>query len=155
MGGNAFAIIGAALAASLAGAGSSFGVSYVQQACAGIVAENPEKYNKTLILQLIPASQALYGFVVGFLMLSKIVLQGTVYSLTSGGMLLGACLAVGIAGFFSGIAQGRVCASAAVMVAKREELLGRGLVMAVVTELFALFGLIISVLGVLLIPTGV
>jgi V/A-type H+-transporting ATPase subunit K len=157
MGGNAFAIIGAAIAAALAGAGSSLGVSYVQQASCGIIAENPEKYNKTLVLQLIPASQALYGFVVGFLVLTKIVLGGTaeVYSLTNGGMVMGACFAIGIAGFFSGISQGRVCAAAAVMVGKRDELLGRGLTMAVVTELFALFGLIISILCVLSIPTVV
>lgn len=153
--GNALAIIGAALGAALAGAGSSLGVSAVQQASCGVITEQPEKYNKTLVLQLIPASQALYGFVVGFLVLTKIVLQTASYTLVNGGMIMGACLAIGIAGFFSGMSQGRVCAAAVVMVGRREELSGRALTMAVVTELFALFGLIISILCVLLIPTGV
>ncbi|MDR1917712.1 MAG: hypothetical protein LBQ05_01865, partial [Christensenellaceae bacterium] len=89
MGGNALAIIGAALGAALAGAGSSLGVSFVQQASCGVITEQPEKYNKTLVLQLIPASQALYGFVVGFLVLTKIVLTEAAYSLTNGGMVMG------------------------------------------------------------------
>jgi V/A-type H+-transporting ATPase subunit K len=153
IGGNPFAIIGAVLAASLAGTGSSIGVSLVQQASCGIIAEQPEKYNKTLVLQLIPASQALYGFVVGFLVLTKIVLADASYSLNNGLMVMGGCLAIGISGLFSGIAQGKVCTAGAIMVGRRDELSGRALTMAVVTELFALFGLIISILCVLLIPT--
>jgi V/A-type H+-transporting ATPase subunit K len=155
MGGNAFAILGAALAAALAGIGSSIGVSMVQQASCGVITERPELYNKTQVLQLIPASQALYGFVVGFLVLTRIVLVDAAYSLTNGLMIMGGCLAIGISGLFSGIAQGKVCAAGVIMVGRREELSGRALTMAVVTELFALFGLIISILCVLLIPTGV
>ncbi|MDR0383801.1 MAG: V-type ATP synthase subunit K [Christensenellaceae bacterium] len=156
MDGNTLALIGAALAVALAGAGSAFGVSFVQQASCGVITEYPEKYNKTLVLQLVPASQALYGFVVGFLVLTKVVLTNTAtYTPIEGGMVMGACLAVGIAGLFSGLAQGKVCASGVIMIGKREEMLGRALTMAVVPELFALFGLIVSILTVLLIePTG-
>jgi V/A-type H+-transporting ATPase subunit K len=155
IGGNAFAILGAALAAALAGIGSSIGVSNVQQANCGVITEQPDKYSKIQLLQFIPASQALYGFVVGFLVLTKIVIAEASYSLTNGAMILGACLAIGISGLFSGIAQGRVCAAGVIMIGRRDELSGRALTMAVVTELFALFGLIISILCVLFIPTGV
>lgn len=154
IGGNAFALIGAALAVGLCCTGSAFGMFYVQRASCGIVAEKPEKYSKTLILQLIPSSSALYGFIVAFLVLTKVVLATASYTLDQGLMVMGGCLAVAIAGFTAAIAQGKVCASAVVMVGKRDDLLGRALTMSVFTELFALFGLIISILCVLLIPAG-
>lgn len=154
IGGNAFALIGAALAVGLCCTGSAFGMLYVQKASCGIVAEKPEKYSKTLILQLIPSSNALYGFIVAFLVLTKVVLASASYTINEGLMVMGGCLAVAIAGLTAAIAQGKVCASAAVMVGKRDDLLGRALTMSVFTELFALFGLIISILCVLLIPAS-
>ncbi len=154
MGGNALALIGAALAVGACCMGSAFGVFHVQRASCGVIAEKPEKYSKTLILQLIPSSSALYGFIVAFLVLVKTVLNnGAYYSTDQGLMVLGGCLAVAIAGATAAIAQGKVCASAVVMVGKRDDALGRAITMAVFTELFALFGLIISILCVLLIPT--
>ena len=152
MGGNAFALIGAALAVGCCCTGSAFGVFHVQRASCGIIAEKPEKYSKTLILQLIPSSSALYGFIVAFLVLVKAVLGNSVYTINEGLMVLGGCLAVAIAGTTAAIAQGKVCASAVVMVGKRDDAIGRAITMAVFTELFALFGLIISILCVLLIP---
>ena len=153
MGGNAFALIGAALAVGCCCMGSAFGVFHVQRASCGIIAEKPEKYSKTLILQLIPSSSALYGFIVAFLVLVKAVLTNDAsYTLNEGLMVLGGCLAVAIAGTTAAIAQGKVCASAVVMVGKRDDAIGRAITMAVFTELFALFGLIISILCVLLIP---
>ena len=153
--GNALALLGAALAVGGCCTGSALGMSHVQRASCGIIAEKPEKYSKTLILQLIPSSNGLYGFIVAFLVLVKTVLagDGATYSLGNGLMVLAGCLAVTIAGTTSAIAQGKVCASAVVMVGKHDDALGRAITMSVFAELFALFGLIISILCVLLIPT--
>ena len=155
MGGNAIALIGAALAVGFCCVGSAFGMFYVQRASCGVIAEKPEKYSKTLILQLIPSSNGLYGFIVAFLILVKTVLanDGSYYSIEQGLMVLAGCMAVTIAGCASAIAQGKVCASAVVMVGKHDDALGRAITMSVFAELFALFGLIISILCVLLIPT--
>ena len=147
--GDVFAIIGAALAVALTGAGSSIGMSWVQQAVAGLISEEPDKYGKTLILQLIPSSNALYGFVVGFLVISK-VLFGDGYATTMDGLVaLAFCLPIAIVGLIACLCQAKVCVSGVHMVGKRVELSGRALTMAVFIELFALFALIISVLGVL------
>ncbi len=48
--GNVMALIGAAIAA-LAGIGSAMGVGIAGQAAAGVLAEDPKKFGKTLILQ--------------------------------------------------------------------------------------------------------
>ena len=73
------AILGAALAALLAGIGSAKGVGLVGQAAAGLVSEDPGKFSKVLILQLLPGTQGLYGFVALFIVLGQVgVLIGAV-----------------------------------------------------------------------------
>jgi len=147
--GNVFALIGAALAVIMTGVGSAIGMSWVQQAAAGVVSEQPHKYGKLLILQLIPSSNALYGFVVGFLIVNNVVLGGNTFSTEQGLMILALSLPIAVAGLFAALAQAKVCAAGVRMVGKREELSGRALTMSVFIELFALFALIVSVLGVL------
>lgn len=146
---NVIAVLGAVLAVGLTGMGASIGMSWVQQAAAGVVAEEPEKYGKTMILQLIPSSNALYGFVVGFLVVSSIIFGDGYASIADSLLVAAFCLPVAIVGTVSCLAQAKVCVAGVHMVAKRGELSGTAIVMAVFIELFALFALIISVLGVL------
>ncbi|MDR0461980.1 MAG: V-type ATP synthase subunit K [Christensenellaceae bacterium] len=150
MWGNVLAILGASLAVGLCGLGASIGLSIVQRASAGLVSEQPEKYTKTLVFQLIPSTAALYGFVVGFLVLQNVVMGNAKgYTTVEGAMVLAACLPIAIVGMVSAIAQAKVCASMVNMIGKRNELYGRGITMAIFIEFFALLGLIISILSVL------
>ena len=59
--GIVYALCGAAIAVLLAGAGSAIGVGIAGQAAAGVVTEDPGKFAKVLILQLLPGTQGLYG----------------------------------------------------------------------------------------------
>jgi len=146
--GNIWAILGAALAVFCTGTASSIGTAWVQQAVAGIVSEEPEKYGKTLVLQLIPSSNALYGFVVGFLVVIKVLGEG--YATAEQGLLVFAfCLPIAIAGVAACLCQAKVCVAGIHMIGKRVELSGRALTMAVFIEFFALLSLIVSILGVL------
>ena len=54
--GNNLALLGAALAATLAGMGSAKGVGLVGEAAAGLLSEDPSKFGKTLILQALPGT---------------------------------------------------------------------------------------------------
>ena len=60
--GIVFALVGAAFAAIFAGMGSAKGVGLVGQAGAGVITEDPSKFGKVLILQILPGTQGLYGF---------------------------------------------------------------------------------------------
>ena len=71
-GGAVFAALGVALAVGLSGIGSAKGVGIVGEAATGLVVEQPEKFGKALVLQLLPGTQGLYGFVIGFLVFSRI-----------------------------------------------------------------------------------
>ena len=84
------------------------GVGIAGQAAAGVVTEDPSKFAKVLIMQLLPGTQGLYGLLVGFITLSKIgILGGGVadVSVQTGLMILAACLPIGIVGLISGVAM--------------------------------------------------
>ena len=74
--GGVYALLGAAVAALLAGIGSAVGVAIAGQAAAGVVTEDPAKFSKVLILQLLPGTQGIYGLLVAFVTLSKTGLLG-------------------------------------------------------------------------------
>ena len=67
-GGAFFAALGVAIAVALSGMGSALGVGKTGQAAAALLKEQPEKFAQALILQLLPGTQGLYGFVIGILM---------------------------------------------------------------------------------------
>ena len=74
--GTALAILGGAFAATLGGVGSAIAVGRVGRAAAGVVTEDPSKFGKVLILQILPGTQGLYGFLIAFLLFNKIGLIG-------------------------------------------------------------------------------
>ena len=107
--GIVYALLGAAVAVFLSGAGSALGVGIAGQAASGVVSEDPSKFAKVLILQLLPGTQGLYGLIIGFVTLSKIGLLGggaAEISVTTGLLILAACLPIGIVGLISGRSQG-------------------------------------------------
>ena len=65
-------IAGAALAAALAGTGSAVGTGIAGQAGSGVVAEDPEKFGRLLLLQALPGTQGIYGIVGLFLAIGKL-----------------------------------------------------------------------------------
>lgn len=110
--GLVLAIVGAALAALLSGLGSAKGVGLVGEAAAGLLTEDLSKFTKVLILQILPGTQGLYGFITAIMVLVKTkLLSGSPAELTvsQGLMLLGACLPMAIVGYFSAIASGKSC----------------------------------------------
>ena len=74
--GVVFALLGAVLAALMGGIGSAIGVGMTGQAAAGVVTEDPSKFGKVLILQLLPGTQGIYGLLIGFVTLTQIGVLG-------------------------------------------------------------------------------
>ena len=131
--GQFLGIMGAALAALLGGIGSAKGTSMAGQAAAGVVSEDPSKFGQLLVLQLLPGTQGLYGFIIGFLMLTKIgVLGGDIPTSAQGFQLLAASLPVGIVGLISGIYQGKAAVAGVGIVAKKPEELGKAITFAAI-----------------------
>lgn len=142
-GGVIFGALGIALAVGLSGIGSARGVGIVGEAAAGLVTEEPEKFGKALVLELLPGTQGLYGFVIGFLVFNAL---GKGVDLSQGMYLLFACLPVGIAGLWSGVAQGKAAAAGVQILAKKPEHTTKGIIFAAMVETYALLGFVISFL---------
>lgn len=152
--GTILALVGAALAVTMAGLGSALGVSRAGQAAAGVTAESPDKFAKCLVLQLLPGTQGIYGMLVAFLVLIKINLFGDLVGLsTSGGIgLLVSCLPIAVVGFLSALYQAKVAISGIGLVAKKPEESGKAIALTIMVETYAVLALLISLLAVL-IPT--
>lgn len=146
--GSVLAILGAALAALLAGIGSARGTSIVGQAGAGVVTEDPDKFGQLLILQLLPGTQGLYGFIIAFLILNKTVMAGATVTPAQGFMYVMAALPVGIVGLISGVQQGKAAAAGVGIVAKKPGEVAKGITFAAIVEMYALLGLLASFLAV-------
>ena len=65
--------------------------------------------------------------------------------------VFGACLPIAVTGLISAIHQGRVCAGGLLMAAKRPEMAFKaGVVYAVLVEVYAVLGLLITMFAILL-----
>ena len=149
--GIVYALLGAAVAGFLAGTGSAIGVGIAGQAASGVVTEDPSKFAKVLIMQLLPGTQGIYGLLVGFITLSKVgLLGGSVADLDvkTGLLILAACLPIGIVGLLSAISQGKTAAAAIGIVAKKPDQFGKAMLFPAMVETYAILALLISILAV-------
>lgn len=142
-GGVFFAGLGSALAVLLSGIGSAEGIGIVGEAASGLVIEEPEKFGKSLVLQLLPGTQGLYGFVIGLLVLGQL---NAAMSLQQGLYIFASCLPVGFVGWQSAISQGKTAAAGISILAKNEEHSTKGIIYAVMVETYALLAFVISLI---------
>jgi len=147
--GAALGMLGAGLAVCLAGAGSARGTGIAGEAGTGLLCQDPSKFGKVMILQVIPGTQGLYGLVVGFMaMLFMGVLDGSFVDLTlqEGFRYFAACLPIAIGGGISAVAQGRVAAGSINLLAKRPDDWAKGMVLCITVEFYAILSLLASLL---------
>lgn len=144
-GGTIFGALAVAVAVFLSGMGSAKGVGMAGEAAAGLTIEEPEKFGKSLVLQLLPGTQGLYGFVIGFLILFQI--QDADFQ--TGLYYLMAALPIGIVGYRSAIAQAKVAIGGINILAKNEEHFAKGIVFSVMVELYAILAFVVSLLLVI------
>ena len=158
MSGIAIALIGAALAAAMAGCGSAIGVGIAGQAAAGVTTEDPSKFGKVLILQLLPGTQGIYGLIIAFMVLMRTGLMGSstmpTFDVATGWAFFAACLPMAIVGFVSALYQGKCAVAAINMVGKKPETSGKGLLLTVMVETYALLALLVSFLAIIFITVA-
>ena len=150
IGGLAIGLLGAALAALLACIGSAKGTGIAGEAGAGLVSEDPSKFGKAMIMQVIPGTQGLYGFVIWFLAQSQIFnayhAAGDVMTVAQGMQYLGACLPIALGGLLSAIAQGKVAAASINILAKKPDDWSKGMIFCITVEFYAILCLLASFL---------
>lgn len=147
--GIAYAILGAAIAISFGCAGSAIGVASVASVGSGLMRERADLYGKILLLVVMPGTQGIYGFLGAFWVMLKLnILSGdpTLISNGIGLSILWSSLPVGLAGFVSGIYQGKVAAAGIGVIAKDQSNLGKSIILSAMVETYAVLGLLVTIL---------
>lgn len=155
-GGLILALFGGALATLLPGIGSATGVSRVGEAAAGVVTEDPNKFSKVLILQLLPGTQGIYGLLTTFMLLAQVgILGGETPDLRRGILYFVACLPITFVGYYSALYQAKTAIAGVAIVAKKPDQQSKGMMFAAMVETYAIFAVLISILAILQITASV
>ncbi|MEQ8548234.1 MAG: ATPase [Cyclobacteriaceae bacterium] len=129
------AFIGIGLLVGLSGCGSAIGTAVAAMASIGAMKKRPESFGSFIVLSALPGTQGLYGFA-GFFILQDLI--SPEMTLLQGAGVLGGGLALGLAGLFSVMYQGKVCASSIDSIGSGNDIFGRAMIMAVFPELYAI-----------------
>ena len=141
--GYTVAMLGVALCVLLCGIGSCIGLYKTSTAAAGVLGEDPKKFGKVMVLVLLPATQGIYGFIIG------IIASGAIQagmSTAYGWAMFGAVLPMALSGLISAYFQGKSAVNCIYAVGKQESLSGKLIVYPGMIEFYAILGLIISIM---------
>lgn len=141
--GQIIGIIGVAVCVLLCGIGSALGLYKTGTAAAGVLGEDPKKFGKVLVLVLLPATQGIYGFIIGIIASSSLAAEMTIWQ---GWALFGAVMPMALSGLITGIFQGKSAVNCIYAVGKQESLGGKLIIYPAMIEFYAILGLIISIM---------
>jgi V/A-type H+-transporting ATPase subunit K len=149
MAGVDWALLGAGMAAILAGIGSAWGIAVASATVSGVLSEDDTKFGKLLPLAAMPGTQGIYGFIAAVLVLVFFGLIGrhTVLPAVAGFKIFLACQPVGWLCFISAYWQGRAGAAAAGIVAADKQ--APALIFPALVETYAVLSLIVTILMLL------
>ncbi len=138
------------LSMGIPGIMSALGVGLAGVAAAAVASEDPKKAYTAFVMEVLPGTQGIYGFVAGFLILVGSALSGGAGGITVkegivGLAVLCAALPAILQGFTS-YAQGRVAAAGIAAFAKRPEVFAPSIMYTVMVELYAILGLLGTIL---------
>jgi V/A-type H+-transporting ATPase subunit K len=144
MAGEEFVVLAAGLAVGIPGIMAATGVGMAGVAAAAVSAEDPKKFSKLFVLQVMPGTQGIYGLVAAFLIMfvtyPKLAATGV-----PGLAILMAALPAVLQGFTS-YSQGKVAVAGVSAVARRPEVFGQSMLYIVTVELYAILGLLATIL---------
>jgi len=147
--GQLLGFLAAGIAVIPAGIGSSKGVGMVGRAGAGVITEDPDKFGPIIVLQAIPGTQGIYGFLTSLMIMVRMgVLGGNTAALTTfqGILFILAALPVAFVCWLSALYQAQVAASGVSVIAKRPEEMGKAVILAAMVETYAVLSLLASLL---------
>lgn len=139
-------VCGVALSIVLSGVGSAKGASMIGKAAAALISEQPEKFGQSLVLQMMSASQGLYGFIISFLILMNL---GDGLTFQKALSYLCAGVIMGLSGYITAIQQSIAATAGIQILAKKPEHSTKGVLYSAMIETYAIFAFVVSMLLVL------
>jgi len=163
--GMGLAAVGIGLSMGIAAIGSGIGTGITGAASTAGVAEDPNKFGMCLVMCALPQTQGIYGFLGGMMIMIGTGILGGVAGFAAaatkmapiigttpenaavvmGLTCVGAGLASGLGGI-TAIGQGITCAANIGSVMKNPAIFGKAIVLAAMSETFAVFSLVTALL---------
>jgi len=122
---------------ALGAIGSIIGCAIAGQAAIGAMMETESGHGRYVGISAMPSSQVIYGIVVMFTLNREVTVQAAPG-------LFGIGVFAGLALMYSGIYQGRACASAVNAAKAKPEIFGLSLAPAAIVEGFAVFAFVFA-----------
>lgn len=143
-------ILGCALAVGMSGISAATGLAISGSAAIAVTAEKPNLFGKTLILQVLPMTQSVYGLLTAILLMMGAGLLGGSPRADMTDPVIGIAavwigLVVGLTSI-SAINQGMVASSSISAVGRNPDVAARGIIYTITTETMAIFGLLTGIL---------
>jgi V/A-type H+-transporting ATPase subunit K len=138
--------VGCGLSIGIAGL-SAIGQGIAASGGVGATSEDPKMFGKGIVFSVLPETQAIYGLLIAILLMAFTGMFDGNFTATQGMGLaaLGAGLAIGISGL-SAIGQGITASAGIGATARNPQTFGRSIIFSVMSETFAIFGLLIAIL---------
>jgi len=132
---------------ALGAIGSIIGCAIAGQAAIGAMLETESGHGRYVGVSAMPSSQVIYGIVVMFTLNREVTVE-------SAAGMFGIGILAGLALMYSGIYQGRACASAINSSKHKPEIFGLSLAPAAIVEGFAVFAFVFALVLSAGIPTS-
>ncbi|MFH1849384.1 MAG: V-type ATP synthase subunit K [archaeon] len=139
--------VGAGISVGVA-AFSALGIGVAASSGIGSILERPKLFGISILFTILSETQALYGIIISILLLTGVGMFGAIkagVTLTQGVGGIGAGIAMGFAAV-SAVGQGIVSSSSIGAAVRDRKSTGKSLVLSVIPETYAIFGLLISIL---------
>ena len=143
MNGQFIAFIGIALCVFLCGLGSAIGLYKTGSASSAVLAEDGKKFGKVIVMTLLPATQGLYGFVIGIIASGSVTAD---MATSKGWAVFGATIVITVMGLFSAIFQGKAAVAGITAVGKNESISGKLMLFPAMIEFYAILAFVISII---------
>lgn len=143
MEGILLAALGAGLAVGLPGVASAVGSGIAGASGAGAVAEKKETFVPAVILEALPQTAVILGFVIGIMILGKIGDLGEAITVFQGTKIFGAGLIMGLAGL-TPLGQAPVAAAGIGSVARNPETMVQNVIFTALPDISVILGFVIS-----------
>lgn len=136
--------LGAFLAMAIAGVASAFALGHTGASAVGVISEKEEFFGKALVLQAMPMTQGLYGFIIAFMLWLGFG-NADLTDPAVGWFALSAGLVIGFTGF-SAIPQGQIASAGIQSMPRNPEVsMGKKIILAAMPETMSIFGVLIAI----------
>ena len=143
MTGLTIGIIGLALCAILCGIGSGLGLRATGSAATGVMAEDPSKFSKVIVLALLPATQGIYGFVLAVMNIPE---AGVALASAEGWAVFWKAFGMGVTGLASAVLQGATASACIYAVGKNSAGSGKYVLFPAMIEFYAILALVLGIM---------